>query len=260
MSRGEATGTVKFFLFTVFLIGVALNTFVILDAEIFRWVIRPTSAAPKDLSKFVPQAKQSILFVVAFGCDNNPCGSGTGFVIKPGYVATNAHVLDCGRKCNKFALQDHKGMRHTAKLEGIASGRGTAEDLAILKIDDTSLPALELADSAEYEVGHDGDTIFTVGYPLPGIASSADKASVSADGKIAQFNNERDVFISNGMNPNPGNSGGPVFVAGNKQVLGLVVAGIRGLVGGREVEGVEYVIPINRMKNFFEEKTGQELP
>ncbi|WP_207682128.1 S1C family serine protease [Desulfonema magnum] len=261
MSRGQPTGMVKFFLFMVFLIGIGLNTFVILDAEHFRWIIRPPNdISTVDLSKFVPEAKKSILLVVAIGCDNKACGTGTGFVIQPGYVATNAHVAACGAQCKKFALQDYKGMKHVATLEGITSRRGTAEDLAILKINDTSLPPLQLADSAEYEVDHDGDAIFTIGYPLLGIASSADKASVSDEGRIAQFSTDHDMFIANGMQPNPGNSGGPVFLANEKKVVGLIVSGVRGEVQGVEVAGVEYVIPINRMKNFFQQITGQDLP
>ena len=264
MYTGKPTLAVKFFLFTVFLIGIVLNAFIVLDAEIFNWLLFPSQGTVRTPSTEGSQGwegvKKSILLVIPLDCKGKPCGTGTGFVVRPGYVATNAHVLKCGVKCSKFILRDYKGMNHEAELEAIASGQG-AEDLAVLRMGEESLPRLALADSAEYEVGHDGEEVVTVGYPLVGIASSADKASVSGRGSISTFKSDDGMFITSGMNMNAGNSGGPVFLARTQQVLGLAVGVVRGQISSSSapVEGIDYVIPVNRLKNFFLEKTGQSL-
>lgn len=270
-NRGEATTGVKFFLALIFIIGIGINIFVVLDAEKLHWLILPDkekiggggNPPPPELNNFVADARKSILFIQVYGQDNKLACVGTGFIIKPGYVATNAHVITCKQtNVAKFRLKDHTGGEHVAKIAGVSSQRGNAEDLAVLRIVDTSLPTLKLTDSAEYEV-RAGDEVFTVGYPLPGIASSVDMASMSNVGRISQFSNEKDMFIVNGMQPNAGNSGGPVFVLAEGKlagVLGIVVSGVRGNVPGvGEVAGVEYVIPINRMKNFFRMKIGENL-
>ena len=117
-----------------------------------------------------------------------------------------------------------------------------------------SLAPLPLADSAEYEVGHEMDQIVTIGYPLVGFgASASDKASFSAVGTISTFDNEGGLFISKGMDVESGNSGGPVILMETGEVLGMTVSVMR----GSQVAGVERVIPINRLKNFFEQSMGR---
>lgn len=272
MKKIQSTAGVTFFLFMLFLIGIGLNVFIILDAEVLHWLIgadeisaplsRQKDAAPKTTKPFASweEAKKSILLVIPADCNGKACGSGTGFVVKPGYVATNAHVVKCGVACEKFVLRDYKGVNHEAKLEAIASGQ-RSEDLAILSVSGLSLPPLPLANSAEYEAEHDGEEVVTIGYPLPGIASTADKSSVSGKGTISTFKSDEGIFIASGMNLNSGNSGGPVFIVENRKVLGLAVGVLRGEVspGNAPVEGVDYVIPINRLKTFFLEKTGTDL-
>jgi S1-C subfamily serine protease len=269
MKNLQSTAGVKFFLFMLFMIGIGLNIFTILDAEIFHWIIGRDAVSPSlshqnasDSKPFASweQAKKSILLVIPADCKGNACGSGTGFVIKPGYVATNAHVVKCGVACEKFVLRDYKGVNHEAKLEAIASGQ-RSEDLAILSVSGLSLPPLPLVNSAEYETEHDGEEVVTIGYPLPGIASTADKSSVSGKGTISTFKTDEGIFITSGMNLNSGNSGGPVFIVANRKVLGVAVGVLRGEVspGNAPVEGVDYVIPINRLKTFFLEKTGTDL-
>jgi len=269
MQKRKPTTGVRFFLFMVFLIGIGINVFIVLDAEYMNWFIHNKGMSEEKTQQgadnanlsFVETSKQSILVVLPKDCAGQACGFGTGFVIKPGYVATNAHVVTCGERCEDISLKDYRGRNHSAKIEAIASSYGKAEDLAILKIDDTSIPPLKLADSSQYEVQHDGDEVITIGYPLVGHVSSLDKASVSGKGSLSTYKVDESIFVTSGMNINAGNSGGPVFLIKSEEVLGIATSVVRGKIfpGNAPVEGVDYVIPINRLKNYFRERIGQDI-
>src|SRR6266446_10450963 len=85
--------------------------------------------------------------------------SGSGFIIaSDGWIVTNAHVVEGGRRIrvqlnNEAALSAvQNGARHAlfdAKL--VVADRDT--DLALLKIDATYLPTLELSDSSALKQG-----------------------------------------------------------------------------------------------------------
>jgi S1-C subfamily serine protease len=141
-------------------------------------------------------------------------------------------------------------------MMAISLTEGLHNDLAILKIeniDEGELPPLQLLNTSE--TGHDGAPIITIGYPVVGLASTYDKASVSSEGRIAQYDAGKNYFITSGLSINKGNSGGPVFILDGYKVLGIAVARARADVA----ENVAMVIPINRLKAFFKDKTGRNL-
>ncbi|ETR69234.1 MAG: hypothetical protein OMM_04063 [Candidatus Magnetoglobus multicellularis str. Araruama] len=233
-----------------------------MDAEWFHVVIGHSQNNGVNGNSIFEKAHRSIVLIIPKGGDGSPCGSGTGFIIRPGYVATNAHVIECGLRYEDIVVKDFKGKLHAAKIEGIARNYKKANDLAILKIPDTTLPPLVLADSAIYESGHEGEEIVAIGYPLLGMASSADKPALTDKGSISTFKPDENIFIASGMPLNAGNSGGPIFLAKTQQVIGVAVAVLRGQVqiNSAPVEGVSFFIPANILANFFEEKTGEMLP
>jgi S1-C subfamily serine protease len=255
MPQGEVPLRVKFILFLLFFLGFAVNILVFLDAEHFHYVIgRPSGGGMEGERKAsVELLKQSIVNIGASDCNGERLSQGTGFVVKPGYVATAAHVVEASLPCNKdIVVIDFKGLRHTAKLAGFSSDK----DLAVLTVDDQSLPPLPLADSTAYEASSAVVRIFTIGYPLLGNASRIDAAAISGEGSISNFDKSADVFITSGLNLNAGNSGGPVFVADTLQVLGIARAKLDPSLG----EGIGHVIPISTFTSFFTEKTKQSLP
>jgi S1-C subfamily serine protease len=130
------------------------------------------------------------------------------------------------------------------------------DDLALLRISDTTLPALKMADAASYEAANDVVRLVTIGYPLEQAgASSRDSASISGEGTLSRYVREQNVFVTSGLNLNPGNSGGPIFVRENWTVLGIARGKLPNTVG----EGIGYVASIRAFESFFHEKTGQEL-
>lgn len=205
------------------------------------------SVDPKQLQNL----RQSILNVRAQCVSGEH--TGTGFVIKPGFVATAAHVLGDRQACpGPIRLIDHKGLEHSASVEGIS----VADDLALLRISDVTIPALKLADAARYEAGDDVVRLVTIGYPLEDAgASTPDRASLSGEGSLSRFIRDENVFVTSGLNLNPGNSGGPIFVRDDWTVLGIARAKLPNSLG----DGIGYVASIRAFESFYREKTGQEL-
>lgn len=255
---------VPFLLFLLFFLGLGLNVLAFIDLNWTHWFFVPrpggssvSQPTPDDStpppSSQVEQLRQSILNVRVAQCGAGGENVGTGFIVKVGYVATAAHLLGDQQTCNsRIRLIDFKGREHQAALDGLS----LADDLALLRISDSSLPPLQLADSAAYETPNEVVRLVTIGYPLEQARASAqDSAAISDEGSLSRFDREHNVFVTSGLNLNPGNSGGPIFLRKNWQVLGIASAKLRPEVG----EGIGYIAPIRTFQNFFREKTGQDL-
>ncbi len=253
---------VSFFLLLLFLLGLALNTVTFIDLHWTHWLLTRGEAHASDgdtsepapvNARQVQRLRQSILNVRVAQCVEGDENLGTGFVVKPGYVATAAHVLGNQQSCNgRIRLIDFKGREHAAMLDGLS----TADDLALLRISDVSLPALQIADSAAYETPNSVVRLVTIGYSLEQMGASAqDDTVISDEGNLSRYDREHNVFVTAGMSLNPGNSGGPIFLRHNWQVLGIARAKLPHQLG----EGIGFVAPMRTFEHFFREKTGQEL-
>lgn len=155
---------------------------------------------------------------------------GSGFIISAdGYVLTNAHVVDSA---------DEVLVKLTDKREFKAKviGADKRTDVALLKIEATSLPVVRLGDPAKLKVG---EWVVAIGSPF-GFESSVTAGIVSAKGRtLAQ---ESYVpFIQTDVAINPGNSGGPLF-----NMKGEVV-GINSQIYSRSggYMGLAFSIPID---------------
>ena len=127
-----------------------------------------------------------------------------------------------------------------AKLVGV--DRQT--DLAVLKIDMTGLPALQLANSNELK---QGQLVFAFGSPL-GLENSVTMGVVSSTARQIDPDNPS-IYIQTDAPINPGNSGGPLV-----DVDGHVV-GINTFIisqsGGNE--GLGFAIPSDVVRNIYEQ-------
>jgi S1-C subfamily serine protease len=240
----------------LFAAGLLITAFAWVDVEWTHWLFVKDHAWFKKASSLDPQQlqklRQSILNVRAV-CDGGAEHSGTAFVVKPGYVATAAHIFGEGQPCTgPVHLVDYKGLEHTATVEGLSP----EDDLALLKMSDETLPALRLANAATYETQNSVVRLVTIGYPLMQEgASSRDSASISGEGSLSRYMRDQNVFVTSGLNVNPGNSGGPVFVRDDWTVLGIVRAKLPNTIG----DGIGFIASIRAFETFFREKTGQEL-
>jgi Do/DeqQ family serine protease len=127
--------------------------------------------------------------------------SGSGVVIRSdGYIVTNNHVVDQARE---ILVSLYNGRVYKASV----IGTDPSTDLAVIKIEEKSLPAAELADSDEVRVG---DWVLAVGNPF-NLASTVTAGIVSAKARninILTDNSAIESFIQTDAAVNPGNSGG----------------------------------------------------
>ncbi len=155
---------------------------------------------------------------------------GSGFMLSPdGYVLTNAHVIEAA---------DEIIVRTSDRREFVAELVGADErsDVALLKVDGTDLPAVDIGSAADLQVG---EWVLAIGSPF-GFEHSATAGIVSAKGRSLPAE-DYIPFIQTDVAINPGNSGGPLFNLDGR-VVG-VNSQIYSRTGG--FMGLSFAIPID---------------
>src|ERR1700741_1029502 len=125
---------------------------------------------------------------------------GSGFIISAdGYILTNAHVVEGADEIN---------VRFTDKREFKAKviGADRRTDIAVIKIEAASLPAVKFGDPSKLKVG---EWVVAIGSPF-GFENTVTAGIVSAKGRSLPQENFV-PFIQTDVAINPGNSGGPLF-------------------------------------------------
>jgi S1-C subfamily serine protease len=162
--------------------------------------------------------------------------SGTGFVIKPGVIATNSHVI------NEEFISSLE-VRFPSAPEG-KQGPFAAEllfedpkrDLAFLAVS-TDLAAMEVAPSYSFIKGED---ITVIGNPGLGdevvLENAISRGVMSAKTVIEGMN-----YFQMSMAVNPGNSGGPVFDSAGR-VIGVVT------LKSSKAEAMAFCIPVEELR------------
>jgi serine protease Do len=169
-------------------------------------------------------------------------GAGSGWIIDSnGIIVTNNHVVD-GASSITVTLDD--GSSYTADVSGVATD--TLNDLAILKINASGLPALKVGDSSALRVG---DWVIAIGNAL-GQGIRATEGIVSRQGVSLDISQGQTLYdlIETSAAINPGNSGGPL-VNLKGEVIGITSAKVA-QVG---VEGMGYAISSNMATPIIQE-------
>ena len=129
-------------------------------------------------------------------------GTGSGFIIsEDGYILTNNHVV---RDASEIlvALSDRR------EREAEIVGQDALSDLALLKIDETDLPVLEIGRSEDIRTGQ---WVVAIGSPF-GFEASVTAGIISALGRsLPEPYGSYVPFIQTDVAINPGNSGGPLL-------------------------------------------------
>ena len=167
-------------------------------------------------------------------------GKGTGFIIdsKNGYMLTNAHVV-AGAKKVQVTTPDNR------KINGKVRGYDRETDIAVVVVDDKTLPQAKLATFTNPKSLDIGQWTIAIGNPF-GQENTVTVGVLSAVGRTLPVppNSGREAFDLTDMMQtdtaiNPGNSGGPLCNA-RGEVIGINTA-ILG-VG----QGLGFSIPISR--------------
>jgi Do/DeqQ family serine protease len=169
---------------------------------------------------------------------------GSGVIVSnTGYVLTNHHVVEAADEI-EVALHDGK------KLLAKVVGNDPETDLAVLRVDAESLPAITFGSSDALKVG---DVVLAIGNPF-GVGQTVTGGIVSALGRTGLGINTFENFIQTDAAINPGNSGGALVDAGGN-LVGINTA-IFSRSGGSM--GIGFAIPVSTAKMVLEQivKTG----
>lgn len=177
-----------------------------------------------------PQGKQEV-------------GAGTGFIISSdGMILTNKHVVDSTDAEYTVVMNDGE------QYEAIVLDTDPFNDIALMKIEATNLPVVELGDSDSLEIGQ---IVIAIGNTLgqyqntvtKGVISGLSRTVTAGDGN-GQSETLEDIIQTDAA-INFGNSGGPLLnIEG--QVIGLNTA------INREGQLIGFAIPINQAKKGIE--------
>jgi len=214
------------------------------------WALPPAVGESPSLPDFVSvvaKVKPSVVAitteVITYDVFNRPFtreGAGSGWIIdKDGHIVTNNHVI-AGAKSITVTMDD--GNTFPASV----IGADTLSDLAVLKVDETNLPAVTIGDSSELRIG---EWVLTIGNAL-GMGITAKEGIVSRLGVSIPVSAGQTLYdlIETSAPINPGNSGGPlVNMAG--EVVGITSAKLADV----SVEGLGYAISVNSAKPIIEE-------
>ena len=144
--------------------------------------------------------------------------SGSGVLISgDGYIVTNNHVISDqkGGVAEEIMVTMHNKKIYKARL----IGKDPSSDLAVLKIDGTSLPYLLYGNSDELKIGQ---WVLAIGYPLT-LETTVTAGIVSAKARSIGINRNQsqspvESFIQTDAAVNQGNSGGALVTTDGKLV------------------------------------------
>jgi serine protease Do len=217
------------------------------------------SAPPTELTDFSAAANKAIPSVVYInsifkGTSYSPfdwffggattqtqVSSGSGVIFtRDGYIITNNHVIE---SAERLEVNYNKKV-YPAEL----IGTDPSTDLAVLKIEETNLPAITLGSSKDVQVG---EWVVAVGNPFS-LSSTVTAGIVSAKGRrigILEGKFPIESFIQTDAAINPGNSGGALV---NK--AGALV-GINTAILSRtgSYTGYAFAVPVDIAKKVFDD-------
>jgi S1-C subfamily serine protease len=207
---------------------------------------RPATSVAGIAARVLP----SVVMVRVNGGD----GTGSGFVIRGGYIITNNHVVTLDGHSSHASIQIV--FRNGASVPGRLVGRDTYSDIAVIRAAGVHhLPALTLGNSGGLDVG---DPVIAFGAPLglagtvtSGIVSALDRPVQPGAGNGPAAPQVYLEAIQTDAPINPGNSGGPL-VNGQGQVVGVNAAfdtlGGNVITGQGGSIGLGFAIPIDQVR------------
>ena len=197
----------------------------------------------KSVKTLTPQeiaetALASTVLIVIEDTNGQPLGSGSGFFIETGLIATNLHVVEKGfRGYVKRVGKDTK--YPIAKIVATDS----RQDLAILKVSEVDAPSLSLGDSNAVKTG---DPIYAVGNPAGFLEGTFTEGNVSG---IREFRvGSKRIQISAPISE--GSSGGPIL-NDKAEVIGVAVSTFRG------GQNLNFAVPSNYLSELVNKVRGQ---
>ena len=176
---------------------------------------------------------------------------GSGVILSDdGYILTNYHVIEGADKLQVVA----SGGEYEAKVVGT----DPSSDLAVIKIEASGLPAVEIGSSSDLVTG---EWVMAVGSPF-GLEQSVSTGIVSAISRSSSslYSSESEAIYTNMIQTdaaiNPGNSGG-ALVDKNGKLIGIntLIASTSG-----SSSGVGFAIPVDYAMKIAEQIIAGQTP
>ena len=191
--------------------------------------------APRDIAK---TAFRSVVLIATTDSTGQPLSLGSGFFVRAGVVATNAHVIKDAFGGTVKLVGDSRA----ARISDILAVDYHA-DLALLKVD-LSAPSLPLAGITSPAVG---DPVYVLGNPL-GLEGTFSEGIVSGIRKTGA-----DSILQMTAPISPGSSGGPVMDESGL-VIGISVATFT------EGQNLNLAVPVGYLSQLLSHPTNPTIP
>ncbi len=200
-------------------------------------------AKPRDVQEVLAHVEPATVAISVDGGIDNGGSAGTGFIYSSdGVVVTNNHVIADSHDVIEVTLGDGRTLKATLL------GRDPLEDLAVLKVDATDLPEVQIGVSGDMKVG---DDVIAIGNALAlegglsvtrGIISGLDRSIETEENFQLQGILQTDAAI------NRGNSGGPL-VNSRGEVIGINTA----IANPTYAQNIGFAIAMDRAKPIIED-------
>jgi len=222
-----------------------VDTQLVKQIEIVNNIESPATAIAEKVSPSIVGIKVTYRIQDFWFGAQQSSGSGSGIIIRSdGYILTNNHVIEAamesGTKIAQGAsiqviLPNQTDQFYDAKVVG----RDERTDIAVLKVDLSELPAVDIGNSDELKVG---ELAIAIGNPAGlEFMGSVTQGIISGLNREIQVGSGRPLkVIQTDAAINPGNSGG-ALVNSKGEVIGVNTVKI----SGSNYEGLGFAIPIN---------------
>lgn len=218
-------------------------------------IVKSNSTIERPANSVAGIAKRVLPSVVSIEArDADGGATGSGFVIaSDGYILTNNHVIASSvTSGGDIVVRLQDGTAYDATVVG----RDASYDLAVLRVSNRTLTALQFGDSEKVAVG---DSVLAIGSPL-GLQGTVTLGIISAkDRAVTAGGSRSDNAFINALQTdaaiNPGNSGGPL-VDSTGSVIGVnsAIATLGSFSATTGSIGLGFAIPINQAR-----KTAEQL-
>jgi len=186
-------------------------------------IVAPVGAATMSVEQIAKMANSAVLKIITAD------GHGSGFLISDiGVAVTNAHVAE-GH--HDIVVTTGNGQSFMSTVVYVDAKL----DLALLKLQGTGFPHLQLAETSSVVPG---SPVIVMGSPGGGFQNSVTKGVV---GGIGPMPSEPGIWVQTDASINPGNSGGPLLNESG-QVVGI--ATMKPFVRGADlqIQGIGFAL------------------
>ncbi len=188
------------------------------------------------VQEIAKKARTSTVYIRTLNAKGDAVGSGSGFYISPGKIATNYHVID-GTSTIFARVVDKEKWYVVESI--VASDK--LHDLAILKVPDISTPILTLADSDRIEIG---ENVYVIGNPQGWEGTFSEGIISSFRGQVPK------KWIQITAPVSPGSSGGAVLNS-KGEVIGIATLSYFNIdpkVKVNRAQNINFAVPSNYLQ------------